>query len=457
MTGALNYIVLTTNGSVASGDTNITFNEAVPTTGYPFMLVVSSPFEVWEATAFVSTYVLTVSRRQESTTNTSTIADGTTVVCELTHETLENVYDSILLSEKLIGDNDTGHTGTPDDNEIIVDTTDSKVYIGVSGSWEELAPESHADLDDLATSTGHTQYFTNGRANTWHAALSGKHLGTGVLEVSINTAGTGYSEDDILTISGGGDYDCTLTVTSVGTAGDVTGVEITTVGSGYSLGSDVATSGGSGSSCTIDIDTVSTLSHDHFHYPAANIRNLAAEPADTTTGGVYYNTTNSTLYYYDGADWKQYNTVPPNDIIFREDGSCPDGWTEKTSWDGYFLKGDDSGTWVGGSGGSSTHKHTVSEVPQHAHSIPDRNVTVDGVSDHSHTITGGGGAFNSGSQRGIASNNSANFTLAAGDSSHSHTITIPQHNTNNAGTSGAESQSTSSYPKYVELTICEKN
>ena len=56
--GALNYIVLTTNGIHTTGLTNITFNEVVPTTGFPFMLVVSTPFEIWEATAWVSTYVL---------------------------------------------------------------------------------------------------------------------------------------------------------------------------------------------------------------------------------------------------------------------------------------------------------------------------------------------------------------------------------------------------------------
>ena len=443
--------------------TTLVCNEAVPSSGYPFMLVVATPFEIIQADSQESTYVMGVTRRQESTTNTTQLADDAQLVCELTHVTLEDVYDSVLLSQKLIGDNETGssRTGrTPDINEVTVDTTANKVYIGVDGTpntWEEFAPESHADLADLTTSTDHTQYYTDTRGNTWHGALSAEHVGVdGVLTASINAAGSGYSVNDVLTISGG-NGDATLTVTTVGTSGDVTAFTVTTVGSGYSTstGSSTTVNPTGGSGCTIDIDSVTDIDHNHLIYPAANIRNLASEPADTTTGGVYYNTTNYTLYYYDGADWKQYNTVPPDAIIFREDGSCPSGWTEKTGWDGYYLKGDDSATWAGGTGGSATHTHTLSEVPAHSHTIPDRTITVDSVSDHTHEITGGTGS--TGSQRGRGANYSANFTLATNDSSHSHTITVPQHTTNSSGTSSAESQSTTSHPKYVELTVCEKN
>lgn len=378
--GALNYVILTANGSIASGDTNLTFNEAVPATGYPFMLVVATPFEIMEATAYVSTYVLTVSRRQEGTTNTTTIADDGQFVCELTHEALDDVYGELLVAQKKISGNETtaSRTGrTPDVNEITLDTDLDQMFIGVYGTpntWEELCPESHADLADLSTSTEHLMYYTDTRGDTWHGALSDEHL--------------------------------------------------------------------------------DTLDHDHLTVPAANMRDLTSQPSDTTTGGVYYNKTNYSIYYYDGAAWKQYSTVPPKAIIFRDDGSCPSGWTEKTAWNGYYLKGETAATWVGGSGGATTHIHGLTDVPQHAHTVPNRTVTVDAVADHTHNISEGN---TSGSARGDAFSAQSQGISTGTSSAHTHTLTVPQHNTENAGTSGAESQATTSEPKYVELTICEKD
>ena len=82
---------------------------------------------------------------------------------------------------------------------------------------------------------------------------------SGVDAVSINTAGTGYSASDVLTISSG-NGDCTVTVNTVDTGGEVLTVTITTEGSGYSLGTDeettVSPTGGSG--CTLDITSLNT-------------------------------------------------------------------------------------------------------------------------------------------------------------------------------------------------------
>ena len=380
ITNALNYVILTTNGVVTELETDITFNEVVPTTGFPFRLVVSDPFEIFEATAWVSTYVLTVSRREESTTNVADITSNATIVCELTNETLGNVYNGLLSSEKTISENELTAirvARTPSVNEVTIDIGLNKVYVGVAGSpntWEEFAPESHADLDDLATSTLHTQYYTDARAEVWHAALDGTHL--------------------------------------------------------------------------------ATVDHDHLLVPAANIRDLDTEPADTVTGGVYYNTVSDTMYYYDGVGWKQYNTVPPHAIIFRDDGSCPDGWTEKIAWSGDFLKGGSTGEWTSGSGGSETHTHTLSTISAHAHTIPDRSVSVSTVASHYHSIGAKGAGTGDGPTRQTYNTTGLSLSTVA---SHTHTISVGEHDTNNGGTLGAESQSTTSRPKYVELTICEKN
>lgn len=378
-----NYVVLTTNGIHTQSQTNITFNEAVPSSGFDFMLVVDSPFEIMQATAYVSTYVLTVTRRAESTTNVVDIPSGTTVVCELTHETLDDVYGQLLDFQKIISGNETtaSRTGrTPDINEITLDTNLDQMFIGVDdtpNTWEELCLEDHADLDptSLSNSTEHTQYYTDARGDTWHGNLPKEHL--------------------------------------------------------------------------------DTLDHDHLTVPVANMRDLSSEPADTTEGGVYYNTTSFSIYYYDGASWQQYSTVPTSAIIFRDDGSCPSGWTEKTAWNGYYLKGDDTGVWAGGSGGASSHVHTLTDVPQHAHTTPARGITVTAVGDHTHThsavlYSSGGGNINKFSDK-----NAGSSTTSSG--AHTHTLTVPTHDTDNSGISDAETQSTTSEPKYVELTICEKD
>jgi len=77
--------------------------------------------------------------------------------------------------------------------------------------------------------------------------------GTSVAVPTLNAGGTGYSANDVLTLTGG-DNNATITVLTVDGSGIVLTVERTTVGSGYSAGTEattVAPAGGSG--CTIDI------------------------------------------------------------------------------------------------------------------------------------------------------------------------------------------------------------
>lgn len=80
--------------------------------------------------------------------------------------------------------------------------------------------------------------------------------------VAINTAGTGYALNDILTVVQSGASGGTLKVTSIGSGGTVTGVSLVTGGSGYSAATGLATtvspSGGTG--CTIDVSAVAAES-----------------------------------------------------------------------------------------------------------------------------------------------------------------------------------------------------
>lgn len=374
---AVDYVILTVS---SDGGGTITFNETAPISGYPFMLVTDNPFEIMRADSQGGdAYTINVTRAQEGTTQ-QTLSSGTKAVCELTHVTLEDIYDELLVAEKIMGNAYTTterNNITPDIGELALDTTEGKVYIGVSGSpntWEEFNPDTHSSYANLLSSTGHLQYYTLSRGDTWHTNLSDEHL--------------------------------------------------------------------------------NTVDHDHLTVPIANIRSLSSQPSDTLEGGIYLNSSNSTLYFYDldTASWKQYDTVPQHMLIFREDGSCPDGWSEKTGWSGKYLKGADAGVWTGGSGGSLTHTHVLTEIPEHAHTVPSRNISISSTGSHSHTIQGGRDSGNKGDR--ISDQSDGRSTGSSGG--HTHSITISQHNTNNAGTTSASSESESSEPVNVELTICEK-
>lgn len=75
----------------------------------------------------------------------------------------------------------------------------------------------------------------------------------GIKTVSITNGGTGYTLNDVLTITAG--TGGTVTASSV-TAGVVDGITITTAGTGYATGSGQATTGGTGTGCTINITAI---------------------------------------------------------------------------------------------------------------------------------------------------------------------------------------------------------
>jgi hypothetical protein len=87
--------------------------------------------------------------------------------------------------------------------------------------------------------------------------------GGAVEAVAINNGGTGYTVNDVVTLSGGGN-NATCTVTSVGTGGVVTGISVTAGGTGYSHTS-YNTTGGTGSGLNLQVTDVadgSTLSQN---------------------------------------------------------------------------------------------------------------------------------------------------------------------------------------------------
>ncbi|KWT73773.1 hypothetical protein [Candidatus Magnetominusculus xianensis] len=75
------------------------------------------------------------------------------------------------------------------------------------------------------------------------------------ITVTPPTAGTGYTVGDVLTLSGG--KGATVQVNSVGGNGSVTNVSLITAGMGYTKTGYTSTTGGNGTGCVIEIDTIS--------------------------------------------------------------------------------------------------------------------------------------------------------------------------------------------------------
>lgn len=103
----------------------------------------------------------------------------------------------------------------------------------------------------------------------------------GIATISIDSGGTGYIINDILTVSAG-NQDATINVDTV-SGGIVTSVSIIFPGSGYSVDTAVETTGGTGSGCTIDIDEITNYTSYEHSYPLQIISH--AQYAAITLGG----------------------------------------------------------------------------------------------------------------------------------------------------------------------------
>jgi hypothetical protein len=78
--------------------------------------------------------------------------------------------------------------------------------------------------------------------------------------VAIRNAGIGYSVNDVLSLRAG-NLDATLTVTAIGSLGEVTGVSITSTGTNYKVENNIPTTvtPSGGTQCTIDVTSLNPL------------------------------------------------------------------------------------------------------------------------------------------------------------------------------------------------------
>lgn len=99
-----------------------------------------------------------------------------------------------------------------------------------------------------------------------------------IYSVAINSGGTGYAVDDVLTVVQSTNDTATLTVTSV-SSGVITGVSITTGGGSYTTATGLSVTGGTGSDATFDI----TVDNSQYNGTWLTLAETQAE-TDLTTG-----------------------------------------------------------------------------------------------------------------------------------------------------------------------------
>lgn len=128
-----------------------------------------------------------------------------------------------------------------------------------------------------------------------------EHIGA-VKAYHIAAGGTGYSANDVLTITGGVGGDCTLKVLTV-TGGAVSTIELLTQGLGYSIGDTQATTvaPAGGVDCTIHVTAIGAvlsgavtlqISYDNSNWMAASFYDYAGgatlQTSETISADGYY-------------------------------------------------------------------------------------------------------------------------------------------------------------------------
>lgn len=204
--------------------------------------------------------------------------------------------------------------------------------------------------------------------------------------------------------------------------------------------------------------------HDHsggedMGAPAAGVRHglledLPALPEDDIE--VYFATDTSDLFFAndDLSGWDRYSVMPTGTIILFE-GACPPGWAAYEAMEGFFPRGADADQWENFvDGGSAEHEHVLPHVIAHTHDVDAVAVSTDTGGNHNHSFTVKGG----GSTAELAYDGSYTtwVNMTAEHGSHSHTATIPAHNTQNHGGSPATSEPADSLPPYRKYVFCER-
>ena len=202
--------------------------------------------------------------------------------------------------------------------------------------------------------------------------------------------------------------------------------------------------------------------HDHSTAPVRKFRSgHTAPPAVQNAGDVYFNLDTKALYFSaGGTDWELYSTLPKGTILMFDQVYdplylCPKGWERVVEMDGNFPRGAATNQWTGlATGGTATHLHQMPTLFAHTHRFDGYDLTIADHPGHDHPIPDTLNPSGSIPYDSTFSGTKTVDTDQAG--SHSHTVTIPQHNTLNYGQAIAETTVVSNDPAYRTLLFCRK-
>ena len=336
-----------------------------------------------------------ITRAAEGTTATSHMA-GTKVTQEPTAGTYNMLKEVIMATQRycgLVGSGEPG--GSPEPGEFYLDQASEDVYACiVSGIWTKVTRPNHNEYTGSGSNAddGHTIYYTLAGEQTYHSRM--------------------VSEDGLQHLTNPTTHDH---------SGGVMGTPVRKFRSG-----------------------------------------IAVPPPVQSIGDVYFNLGTKALYFSpDGANWELYSTLPKGTILMFDHVYdplylCPKGWERVVEMDGNFPRGAATNQWTGlTTGGTATHVHQMPTLFAHKHSFDGGDLSVADHAGHQHPVpdstgsSGGSVPYDS-----IFASTRTVDTDSVGD--HTHTVTIPQHDTLNYGQSIAETDVNSNDPAYQTLLFCRK-
>lgn len=183
-----------------------------------------------------------------------------------------------------------------------------------------------------------------------------------------------------------------------------------------------------------------------------------ARPATPADGQLFYATDTGDLWVGNSSSWEKYSVMPITTIIMFE-GDCPQGWSEVTAMHDKIPRGAPDGV-TGGftDGGSETHDHDMPNIVNHSHTIQSQSgIDLDSGGGHSHSKS---------NHMWISTNATVTFwnvnmgtyrELWWQHGTHQHSVTFPEHDTNDTGSGTATSDAGTSWSPWVKLVFCEKD
>lgn len=295
------------------------------------------------------------------------------------------------------------------------------------------------------------------------AAATATVTSNAIASVAVTAAGTGYTSAPTITISGGSPSTDAVLVAAIDGNGAVTGVTVTSGGAGYSSVPTLTFTDPNVPGRLQVCYTAGSFTQVTSGSSAAGLSQVSSN--DSTPGylnGKLVAGTNITFTEANdgGNETLTIAAVVPANIVAHYAGgtSAPTGWSIYTEGIGRVVLGMDAswtlGSEVGTQFASNAATKTITEVPNHVHSIDPPSTTSASGGSHTHTYNQGEGAgdIGTGSPGQHLANNVSTATSSAG--SHTHAVDIAAFNSAN-NTSGVTSIDVTM--PYVQLLPIKKD